>query len=142
MDHQGPGRGQEVCDLLIKMEDWPSGFSTVSSGLKFRQATFDDFHAITAFVERESSRRDNMGWYDQYTNLAQDGRFNDIILGLQGPHIIATAMVYIPNDGSPVADNLPWARRIGPDVGGATCICITGQSVRKEGATGFPCFLR
>lgn len=142
MDHQGPGRGQEVCDLLIKMEDWPSGFSTVSSGLKFRQATFDDFHAITAFVERESSRRDNMGWYDQYTNLAQDGRFNDIILGLQGSHIIATAMVYIPNDGSPVADNLPWARRIGPDVGGATCICITGQSVRKEGATGFPCFLR
>ena len=129
MDRQGPGRGQEVCDLLLKMDDWPSGFPAVSSGLKFRQATFDDFHAITTFVERESSRRDNMGWYDQYTNLAQDGRLNDIILGLEGSRIIATAMVYIPNDGSPVAENLPWARTIGPDVGGATCICITGKSI-------------
>ena len=132
MDCQGPGRGQEVCDLLLKMEDWPSGFPTVSSGLKFRQATFDDYHAITAFVERESSRRDNMGWYDQYLNLAQDGRLNDIILGLEGSRIIATAMVYIPNDGNPVAENLPWARTIGPDVGGTTCICITGQSILSE----------
>lgn len=126
MDCEGSGRGQEVCDLLLKMDDWPSGIPEVSSGLKFRQATFDDFNAITDFVEKESARKDNMGWYDQYTNLAQDGRFSDIILGLQGSTIIATAMVYIPNDGSPVAQNLPWARTIGADVGGATCICITG----------------
>lgn len=126
MDCQGPGRGQEVCDLLLKMDDWPSGFPAVSSGLNFRQATFDDFNAITDFVEKESSRKDTMGWYDQYANLARDGRFSDIILGLQGSTIIATAMVYTPNDGSSVAQDLPWARTIGADVGGATCICITG----------------
>lgn len=129
MECQGPGSGQEVCDLLLKMDDWPSGFPAVSSGLNFRQATFDDFGAITEFVEKESSRTDKMGWYDQYANLARDGRFHDIILGLQGATIIATAMVYTPNDGSSVAQDLPWARTIGADVGGATCICITDDDL-------------
>ncbi|RYP29674.1 hypothetical protein DL767_006626 [Monosporascus sp. MG133] len=129
MDCQGPGRGQEVCDLLLKMDDWPSGYSAISSGLNFRQATFDDFNPIIDFVEKESSRKDNMGWYDQYTNLAQDGRFSDIILGLQGSTIIATAMIYTPSDGSPAAQNLPWARTVAADVGGVTCICITDDEL-------------
>ncbi|KAK7751286.1 hypothetical protein SLS62_006832 [Diatrype stigma] len=129
MECQGPGSGQEVCDLLLKMDDWPSGFPAVSSGLNFRQATFDDFGAVTEFVERESARTDKMGWYDQYANLARDGRFNDIILGLQGAAIVATALVYTPSDGSPVAQDLPWARTIGADVGGATCICITDDDL-------------
>ncbi|RYO84648.1 hypothetical protein DL762_005550 [Monosporascus cannonballus] len=103
MDCQDPGRGQE--------------------------ATFDDFNPIIDFVEKESSRKDNMGWYDQYTNIAQDGRFSDIILGLQGSTIIATAMIYTPSDGSPAAQNLPWARTVGADVGGVTCICITDDEL-------------
>jgi ribosomal protein S18 acetylase RimI-like enzyme len=128
MDCQSPGEGQVICDLIMRMDDWPSGFSAASSGLTFRQATFDDFDRITDFVVKQSARKDNMGWYDQYTNLARDGRFGDIILGLQQSTIIATALVYTPFDGSPMAQDLPWARTIGSDVGGVTCICITDNN--------------
>ncbi|KAI1365358.1 hypothetical protein F5Y08DRAFT_352839 [Xylaria arbuscula] len=130
MDRLGPGRGQYICDWLLKIEDWPNGgVSTGPPGLVFRPATFDDFETVSNFIERETTRKEEYtGWYDQYMNLAHDGRLNDIILGLERSRIIATALVYTPHDGSLLALDLPWARAIGHDVGGVTCICITGSS--------------
>ncbi|TRX96292.1 hypothetical protein FHL15_003016 [Xylaria flabelliformis] len=128
MDRLGPGRGQYICDWLLKIEDWPDGgFSTVPPGLVFRQATFDDFQAILDFIEKETTRKDYTGWYDQYMNLAHDGRMNDIILGLERSRIVAAALVYTPHDGG-LALDIPWARTIGPDVGGVTCICIADEN--------------
>ncbi|KAI0146323.1 hypothetical protein GGR57DRAFT_286604 [Xylariaceae sp. FL1272] len=125
MDGHTPGRGQHICDWLLKMEDWPDGgFSAVPSGLSYRQGTFDDFQPVLDFVERETASKGHTGWFDQYMNLVHDGRFNDIILGLDRTRIVATALVYKPHEGSTLALDLPWARTIGSDVGGVTCICI------------------
>ncbi|KAI1331955.1 hypothetical protein F5Y16DRAFT_210105 [Xylariaceae sp. FL0255] len=125
MDRNTPGRGQHLCDWLLKIEDWPEGgLSTFSSGLAFRQGTFEDVQSILTFIENESTHKDHTGWYDQYMNLAHDGRLNDVILGLDRSRIVASALIYTTHDGSPLALNLPWARTIGPDVGGVTCISI------------------
>lgn len=127
MDRHGPGRGQHICDWLLKIEDWPNGgFSIAPGGLVFRQATLEDFQFVLDFVEKETASKDHTGWYDQYMNLAPNGRLNDIILGLDRSRIVAAALVYTPHDGSPLALDLPWARTIGLDVGGVTCICIAG----------------
>lgn len=127
MDGQGPGRGQDICDWILKIDDWPSGGLSASSGLTFRQGTFDDFNLIADFVEKESARRDYTGWYDQYMNLAHDGRISDIILGLERSEIVASALIYTPHEVSSLARDLPWARTIGSDVGGVACICIAGS---------------
>ncbi|KAI1261324.1 hypothetical protein F5Y18DRAFT_209277 [Xylariaceae sp. FL1019] len=125
MDGRTPGRGQHICDWLLKVEDWPhGGFSAVPSGLSYRVGTFDDFQPILDFVERETSSKGHTGWFDQYMNHAHDGRLNDIVLGLDRTRIVATALVYTPHEGSMLALDLPWARTIGSDVGGVTCICI------------------
>ncbi|KAI1805567.1 hypothetical protein F4811DRAFT_561099 [Daldinia bambusicola] len=125
MDGQAPGHGQDICDWLLRIDDWPSGgLSAPSSGLTFRQGTFDDFPLIADFVEKESVRKDYTGWYDQYMNLAHDGRFSDIVLGWEQSEIIASALIYTPNEVSSLAQDLPWARTIGSDVGGVACICI------------------
>ncbi|KAF2970057.1 hypothetical protein GQX73_g3563 [Xylaria multiplex] len=129
MDKLGPGRGQYICDWLLKIEDWPNGgFSTAPPGMVFRQATFDDFQSVSDFIEKETARKDYTGWYDQYMNLIHDGREHDIILGLDRSRIVAAALVYTTQDGSPLALDLPWARTIGPDVGGVTCICIADEN--------------
>jgi len=52
---------------------------------------------------------------------------SDVILGLEGDTIVATALTYVRNTGNYVSENLPWAQNIGEDVGGITCICITGM---------------
>ncbi|OTB05755.1 hypothetical protein M426DRAFT_10204 [Hypoxylon sp. CI-4A] len=125
MDGQAPGRGQDICDWILQVDDWPSGgLSAASAGLTFRQGTFDDLPSIADFVERESAHKDYTGWYDQYMNLAHDGRISDIVLGFEKSEIIASALIYTPTEVSTLAQDLPWARTIGPDVGGVACICI------------------
>lgn len=130
MDRLRPGRGQYVCDWLLKIEDWPHGaFSTVPPGMAFRQATFEDFQSVLDFIEGETARKDYTGWYDQYMNLAHNGRLEDIILGLNQSRIVAAALVYKSDDnGSTLAMDLPWARTIGSDVGGVSCICIADDT--------------
>ncbi|KAI1377311.1 hypothetical protein F4677DRAFT_444541 [Hypoxylon crocopeplum] len=129
MDGQAPGRGQDICDWILKIDDWPSGgLSAASAGLNFRQCTFDDFNSIADFVEKESARKDYTGWYDQYMNLANDGRISDIVLGLEHSEIVASALIYTPNEVSSLAQDLPWARTIGSDVGGVACICIADEN--------------
>lgn len=127
MDGRAPGHGQDICDWILKIDDWPSGgLSAASAGLTFRQGTFHDFDSIADFVERESARKDYTGWYDQYMTRAHDGCISDIVLGLERSEIIASALIYTPNETGSLAKDLPWARTIGSDVGGVTCICIAG----------------
>ncbi|KAI5862881.1 hypothetical protein GGS23DRAFT_73358 [Durotheca rogersii] len=125
MDGQAPGQGQDICDWILEINDWPNGgLLTASSGLTFRQGTFNDFDLISSFVEKESSCKDHTGWYDQYMNLANDGRISDVVMGLEHSEIVATALIYTPCEASSLARDLPWARTIGSEVGGVTCICI------------------
>jgi hypothetical protein len=82
---------------------------------------------VLDFVEKESRGKDSMGWYDQYAKLANTMNIQDIILGLEGDTIIATALTYSKNTGSPAAEDLPWASTILDQVGGVTCICVSGE---------------
>jgi len=126
------GKGQEACDWFLRFEDWPAT-GPMPAGLNFRQCDFHEFDMVLSIVSRESRRKDNMGWYDQYAKLAGTMNVRDIVLGLEGETIVAIAITYCRNTGSPTLDDLPWAASIGDDVGGVTCICITGWCFDSAG---------
>ena len=126
IDQQGPGTGQDVCDWILRIDQWPSrGF--LSSNLSFRPCSPPDFDLVLEMVGRESARKDSVGWYDQYAKLANTMHLRDIVVGVENETIVAAALTYVKNSGSPVAEDLPWAATISDDVGGVTCICITGK---------------
>ncbi|KAI0023507.1 hypothetical protein F4780DRAFT_51897 [Xylariomycetidae sp. FL0641] len=128
-DPRDPSHGQDLCDWLLNIEDWPSGgFSTAPTGLIFRPGTINDGEAISEFIERETTAKNYTGWYDQYTNLANDCRFSDIVLGIERSSIVSSALIYTPHEGSQLALDIPWTRTIGPDVGGVACICIADSN--------------
>ncbi|KAK3944128.1 hypothetical protein QBC46DRAFT_375433 [Diplogelasinospora grovesii] len=57
----GPGTGQEACDWLLKFDDWPA-MNLVPNGLVFRQCDISEFGRVLGVVERESRRKDNVGF--------------------------------------------------------------------------------
>ncbi|KAK0739798.1 hypothetical protein B0T21DRAFT_410124 [Apiosordaria backusii] len=118
---------QEATDWLLKFDNWPTT-GLLPSGLVFRPCEFHEFDMVLALVGAESKRRNNVGWYDQYAKLANSMNIQDIVIGLnEGGSIVAAALTYVKNTGSPAAEDLPWANTIADDVGGVTCICIAGQ---------------
>ncbi|KAF3804424.1 hypothetical protein GCG54_00000778 [Colletotrichum gloeosporioides] len=119
--------GQEVSDWLLRFDDMPAT-SLSSAGLTFRRCDFMEFHQVLQIVDRDAIRKGNMGWYDQYARLDGTPNIEDVVIGLEGETIVAVALTYIPNTGSPTEDDLPWAKTIGADVGGVTCICITDDN--------------
>lgn len=120
------GEGQEACDWLLRLEDWPA-IGAMPPGLNFRTCEPGEFDSVLAIVSRESGRKNHFGWYDQYAKLVDTIFIRDIMLGLQGDAIVAIAITYSKNNGGPVGDDLPWADTIADDVGGVTCICIVGE---------------
>ena len=127
IDNSGePGCGQEVCDWVLDFNDWRVD-GLHSSGLTFRQCETHELDQVLEFVVRESSRRDNVGWYDQYCQLAAPSDIHDILLVLEGNLVLAAAITYVPQRLTRVGENLPWARTISDDVGGVACICVTGM---------------
>ncbi|KAF4780076.1 acetyltransferase [Colletotrichum scovillei] len=120
---KNPYRGRGVSDWLLKFEDMPAK-SFSSAGLTFRRCDMMEYHQVLEIVSRDVARKDNMGWYDQYCNLDGTSHIEDVVLGLEGDTIVAVALTYIPNSGSPAGNDLPWAKAIGADAGGVTCICI------------------
>lgn len=126
-DSPVPGTGQEVSDWFLRFEDWPL-MGLMPSGLMFRPCDFGEFDMVLGIVERESKRKDNVGWYDQYAKLANQMNIRDIVLGFEGNTVVAVALTYSKSTASPIVDDLPWASKISDDVGGVTCICIAGKS--------------
>lgn len=126
MDSTVPGTGQEVNDWLLAFSEWPKG-GLPSIGVSFRSCEFSDFDRVLEVVERESERNGNMGWYDQYAKLADSMSMTDIMLGLRGETIVATAITYITCSENPSAEDIPWAGSISEGTGGTTCICIAGM---------------
>jgi len=96
-------------------------------GLLFRPCEFHEFEMVLGIISRESKKKDYLGWYDQYAKLADTMNIRDIILGLEGDTIVAIAITYSKNNGSPTVEDLPWADTLGDDVGGVTCICIIDE---------------
>ncbi|KAL2257627.1 hypothetical protein VTK26DRAFT_9379 [Humicola hyalothermophila] len=118
-----PGTGQVVCDWLLNFKDWPA-MGLMPCGLIFRPCEFTEFDMVLEFVDRESRRKDQMCWYDQYARLAGTMSIRDIVIGLENGVIVAAALTYAGGTESPVAQDLPWASTIAGDVGGVTCVCI------------------
>ncbi|APA08263.1 hypothetical protein sscle_03g030330 [Sclerotinia sclerotiorum 1980 UF-70] len=124
------GQGQSVYDLILDFTKWNFRQSQQQEGFTFRQSVQEDMVKILLLVEEASIKQGNLGWFDQYSDLMNGPYVKDIILCLEGDQIIATALTYTPSCGSSISSNLPWAGRIGHDVGGVTCICVSPQ--RKE----------
>ncbi|ORY71131.1 beta-n-acetyltransferase [Pseudomassariella vexata] len=128
MDGQNPGSGQEVCDWLLRIQDWPSPGEALPD-FSFRQSSWQELRTVMEFIGEESKHIEQMGLHDQYSSyLEYESNDGDIILGLHGTVIVATAIIYIPTSGNPSANDLPWSRMIGSDVGGITCICVSSQN--------------
>lgn len=126
MDCTVSGSGQEASDWLLAFNEWPTG-GLPPIGVSFRSCEFADFDRVLEIVEQESERHGNMAWYDQYAKLADSMSMTDIMLGLRGDTIVATAVTYVTRSENPSAEDIPWAGAISDDTGGVTCICITGM---------------
>ncbi|CAG8981587.1 hypothetical protein HYALB_00009466 [Hymenoscyphus albidus] len=118
-----PGQGQIVYDLILDLAKWknPSGSP---SNPAFRICTQVDMMKVIEMVETTSEKQGKMGWFDQYNALMNGPNVKDIIIAVENGDVVATALTYT-GEGSPISSNLPWASRIGDDVGGVTCICIS-----------------
>ncbi|KAH8600870.1 hypothetical protein B0O99DRAFT_648963 [Bisporella sp. PMI_857] len=120
-----PGQGQTTYDLVLDFADWHQIHDAPSSSnMKFRLCAQEEMVRVLALVEDLSSKQGKMGWFDQYSSLMNGPNVKDVVLALDKDEIIATALTYTPSCGSQIASNLPWASRLGHDVGGVTCICI------------------
>ncbi len=127
-----PGAGQEICDWILTIKDWPAT-GPAPPNLSFRPCELDEFETVLAFVEKHTRKQDNMGWYDQYAKFANTMNIRDIIVGFEDGTLIAVALTYAKNTGSPAAEDLPWASAIGDDVGGVTCVCLSGEYHDRHG---------
>lgn len=126
LESRKSGCGKEVCDWLLKINDWPSGgLGSIPEGYTFRACTPDDFSNLLEFLRHEEPRNETMGLFEIY-KWSRDSPF-DIILSLHGSSIVASALTYMPNSGSTADNEIPWPRTMGADVGGITCICISGK---------------
>jgi GNAT superfamily N-acetyltransferase len=128
IDSHSAGRGREISDWLLRIQDWPGGgFATFPEGFTFRPCTLDEFPTVLQFVRSEAARNETMGLFEEY-KWSKDFA-NDIVLGIHGKTIVAAALLYLPNSGSTAENDLPWAGVLGSDVGGITCICIAGKFI-------------
>ncbi|QSZ35812.1 hypothetical protein DSL72_006934 [Monilinia vaccinii-corymbosi] len=121
------GQGQSVYDLILDFTKWNYWQIQQQEAFNYRQSVQGDMVEVLRLVEEASIKQGNMGWFDQYFALMNAPNVKDIVLCLEGDQIIATALTYTPSCGSSVSSNLPWAGRIGHDVGGVTCICVSPQ---------------
>lgn len=118
-----PGKGRPVSDWLLRFVDRPLP-SLASAGLTFRPCQITDIPKVIEMASRESERKFGFGWYDQYTKTVDSHYMSDVIVGLEGDNLVAAAITYLPNSGSPCSTDIPWPAAIGQDIGGISCICI------------------
>ncbi|ESZ92292.1 hypothetical protein SBOR_7332 [Sclerotinia borealis F-4128] len=127
LNKESQGQGQSVYDLILDFTKWTYRPSQQQEGFKYRQSVQEDMDKVLRLVEDASIKQGNMGWFDQYFALSNGPNVKDIVLCLEGDQIIAMALTYTPSCGSSISSNLPWAGRIGHDVGGVTCLCVSPQ---------------
>lgn len=126
LDKNIPGQGRAVHDLVVDFTDWK--VSDPSSALMpgHRLCSQEDMGEVLGFVEKFSTEQVRLGWLDQYLSLVNGPNVKDIVLSFDGDALIATAITYTPSCGSQVSTSLPWASKLGNDVGGVTCVCVNG----------------
>ncbi|KAM0211601.1 hypothetical protein ACHAQI_005160 [Fusarium lateritium] len=123
MKENTPGNGRRVLDWLLRFADHPVP-DLASAGLTFRAYQFSDYQQVIDLANKESQKRYGFGWYDQYARYMDSSFMNDVVVGLEGSNLVAAAITYFPNNGSPCGADIPWPATIGPSIGGVSCICI------------------
>lgn len=137
LDKDMPGQGQPIHDLILNFANWRYiADDSPHTMPHFRLCRQEDMVEVLAMVEQISTRQGKMGWFDQYSSLMNGPNVKDIVLGIDNGVIIAAGLTYTPSCGSQIASDLPWASRIGHDVGGLTCICIS----RRSSIIWLPCW--
>jgi hypothetical protein len=121
---ESPGQGQVIYDLILDFAKWRYSEDSSSQTI-FKLCAQEDMMKVIEIVEDTSAKQAKMGWFDQYTSLMNGPNVKDIVLALVDNIVVATALTYTPSCGSPIPSNLPWAGRIGDNVGGVTCICVS-----------------
>ncbi|KAF5006402.1 hypothetical protein FDECE_7218 [Fusarium decemcellulare] len=121
-----PGNGRPVSDWFLRFADSPVP-DLASAGLSFRSCKLADTQKIIDMANKESEKKFGFGWYDQYAKTIDSCYMSDVIVGLEGDNLVAAAITYFPNNGSPCAADIPWPIAIGQDIGGVSCICIKGK---------------
>jgi hypothetical protein len=121
-----PGHGRLIIDWLLRFADSPIP-DLASAGLTFRSCQLSDYQQVIEIATKESQRRYGFGWYDQYAKIMDSFHMNDVIVGLEGDNLVAAAITYFPNNGSPCGADIPWPAAIGQSIGGVSCICIKGK---------------
>lgn len=117
------GRGRPVSDWFLRFADSPIP-TLASAGMTFRACQITDAQQVIDMASRESERKLCFGWYDQYARTVDSCHMGDIIIGFEGENLVAAAITYIPDNGSPCATDIPWPVAIGQRIGGVSCICI------------------
>ncbi|KAG9236612.1 hypothetical protein BJ875DRAFT_215169 [Amylocarpus encephaloides] len=118
-----PGEGQIIYDMILNTKNWSWAEPGPAKPL-FRLCTQEDMKKVIEMIEVTAARQGKMGWFDQYMSLMNGPNVKDIVIGVGNDNVLAAALTYTPSCGSPIPSNLPWAAKIGPDVGGITCICL------------------
>jgi hypothetical protein len=111
-----------VHDMVLHFDDWKTPVNI--QGTTYRQCAQTDMSTLLVLVEKAATKQEKTGWFDQYSSLINSPNVKDIILAIEKDTIKAAALTYTPSCGSQIASNLPWAGRLGSDVGGVTCVCI------------------
>lgn len=130
MKESTPGNGRRVLDWLLRFADHPVP-DLASAGLTFRPCQLTDYEKVVEMANKESQKRYGFGWYDQYAKTMDSCYMNDIVVGLEGENLVAAAITYFPNNGSPCGADIPWPASIGQSIGGVSCICIKGRPQSK-----------
>lgn len=131
-----PGQGQIVRDMILDFADWRyAGERPRQDSISFKPCTQEDMVSVLEIVEMTSTRQAKMCWYDQYLSLMNGPNVKDVVLGIANGSVVAIALTYTPSCGSQIASNLPWAGRIGNDVGGVTCICLPCECIYSSDIT-------
>lgn len=128
IDSDAPGEGREACDWILRLDEW-HGEGLSASGLNFRHCEFNEFGTVMEFAAKESGRRENIGFYEQYACLQNSFPIKDIMLGFEGTNVVAASITYTPTGEGRSSSDLPWAGSISDDVGGVTCIIITDDHI-------------
>lgn len=116
-------------DLLLECNDWPSSSALPQAGdAVFRACRPHEMIEVIDLVDKTALRLGKTGWYDQYMTVMDTSYVKDVIIGVEGETIMATALTFTPGCGSQISQNIPWPAQIGSDVGAIACICVSGKS--------------
>jgi GNAT superfamily N-acetyltransferase len=118
-----------VYDLVLNCEEWPkSADLQIDNEIKFRPCSQAEMDEVLVLVEKAAAQQDRTGWFDQYWSLMDSPDVKDVLIGVDDNRIVGAALTYLPTSGNQIASNLPWAGRLGNDVGGVTCLCVYRKS--------------